>query len=271
MQLARQSFLALLVSFVVHLFVAGLLANIDYSMSRDSEALFITLVPSGPSGASSGAVEGAYPDPDFSSVPAPEPTAPAQEDSLAPPSTAENSTTNREFSSAPVFATDLQRPSRATVTTTPSRPDVSDLRTLFSSTSTSKTTSTAPPSTSRNDAGDTNSLDGDKQQAERHLQSHPSLLSPFQPLLLKHISQKKYHDKQYRFSLLDREHLVVLEVRLHRTGTLLNAAIAKSSGDPQLDEAARRATIAASPFSPPPPSDSRFGFTYLVPIQYLPR
>lgn len=102
-------------------------------------------------------------------------------------------------------------------------------------------------------------------------QSRSPAESGFQRYLLEHISQNRYHDKQYRFSDLKDERLVILSVRIQGNGTLVRAEVARSSGDPALDDAAIRSTLAASPFRPPPAQDAVFGFEYQIRIQYSPQ
>lgn len=94
--------------------------------------------------------------------------------------------------------------------------------------------------------------------------------SGFQRYLLEHISNKRYHDRQYPYSRIQEERAVTLRIRLHPNGTLVRADVVTSSGDPALDAAAQRATLAASPFEPPPREDRRGGYEYLITIRYEP-
>ena len=103
------------------------------------------------------------------------------------------------------------------------------------------------------------------------LKSSPSTRSHFWAYLVKHLANNKYHDKQYPFSELKGQHIVVLELGFQPSGMLVKADVARSSGDGDLDAAAIRSAYAANPFSPPPSSDKAFGYNYLVQIIYAPR
>ncbi len=103
------------------------------------------------------------------------------------------------------------------------------------------------------------------------LKASPSTRSQFWAYLVKHLANNKYHDKQYPFSGLKDQRIVVLELGFQSSGMLVKAEIARSSGDSNLDAAAIRSAYAANPFNAPPTADRDFGFNYLVQIIYTPR
>ncbi len=125
--------------------------------------------------------------------------------------------------------------------------------------------------TQRSDAGNTSKNISDEQQIRDLLKSIPSTQSEFWPYLVKHLANNKYHDKQYPFSELKSERIVVLKLGFQSNGMLVRANIARSSGDPELDAAAIRSAYAANPFEPPPSSDRVFDYNYLVQIIYSPK
>ncbi|WP_020409016.1 energy transducer TonB family protein [Hahella ganghwensis] len=111
---------------------------------------------------------------------------------------------------------------------------------------------------------------GDAETIRDMLKSAPSTQSDFWPYLVQHLANNKYHDKQYPFSELNSEKVVVLNLGFQSNGMLVRAKVARSSGDEQLDSAAIRSAYAANPFEPPPSSDRAFDYNYLVQIIYSP-
>ncbi len=124
-----------------------------------------------------------------------------------------------------------------------------------------KTSQTLQPNTSGNSS---------RAEAEQLLMQSPSTRSSFWPYLVRHLASNKYHDKQFPYSTLTEEHIVILELGFEPNGMLVKAEIAKSSGDDSLDDAAIRSAYAANPYSPPPQKDRFFGYNYLVQIIYTP-
>lgn len=243
---AYQNVLALMVSVVIHLLVIGLLSRIALPSGQTPSTLQITVSPDKTEATSR------------VSQSTPSPLVPTQAELPQPSAEPETATVvqeeNTNLTPSPQVA-----PRPLPHRTSPAQPSVNlpkipDLGGLFQSrpSSIQDKISTAPPSTSTRGA------------------PHPSLLSIFQPYLLNHISQKKYHDKQYPFSQLNAAREVILLITLQANGTLEKIKVLTSSGDSGLDEAAKRATIAASPFDRPPIADSRFGYTYQIPIRYVP-
>lgn len=257
MPLGYQNTLALLISFVVHLCIAAILATLEYSAGKEASSLQITL--SQTPTLSTFAKDTTAFKPTETVIPQPtEPETAAEFQTESIPQPVDSNKEEPPFPTKEMFPATKMRPSIETTTrkSTISPTHVPDLGILFGANRREETAK---------DARQGPQVD----QAPPSL-GHPSLLSPFQPYLLNHISQKKYHDKQYSFSTLQQERLVVLEITLHPNGTLINTKVAQSSGDNALDQAATRATIAASPFKQPPAADRRFDYTYIVSIQYLP-
>ncbi|OZG70651.1 hypothetical protein BTA51_25135 [Hahella sp. CCB-MM4] len=119
--------------------------------------------------------------------------------------------------------------------------------------------------------GNKNQKTNDEDEIKDLLKATPSTQSEFWPYLVKHLANNKYHDKQYPFSELQNERIVVLELGFQSNGMLVRAKIARSSGDSELDAAAIRSAYAANPFEPPPSSDRAFDYNYLVQIIYSPK
>lgn len=243
-----QNVLALMVSVVIHLVVIGLLTRVNLPAGRASNTLEI-IVTESKSQTTSPATPSSSSAPPSASIEPPPPSQPPVERRADTPSTPEQAIQPKERS--------YNEPRRPPVS--PSQPSINlpkipDLDALFQNReATSSPGAASIPSS-----------------ASRRTTPHPSLLSLFQPYLLDHISQKKYHDKQYPFSQLKSAREVVLLITLQANGTLVRIKVLESSGDSALDEAAKRATIAASPFDRPPVADARFDYTYQIPIRYMP-
>ncbi|RMF12946.1 MAG: TonB family protein [Gammaproteobacteria bacterium] len=119
----------------------------------------------------------------------------------------------------------------------------------------------APPETTAQPARDT---------IREVLASAPTTGSTYWQFLVRHLANSRYFDKQYRFSELDRERTVVLELKISPNGFMERARVRLSSGDEALDAAAIRSAYAANPFRPPPAEDAASGYLYLVKITYTP-
>ncbi|WP_158304939.1 TonB C-terminal domain-containing protein [Hahella chejuensis] len=102
------------------------------------------------------------------------------------------------------------------------------------------------------------------------LRSQPSTHSTFWPYLVRHLAQNRLYNNQYEYSDLTEARTVVLKLQFQETGMLVKAEVERSSGDEKLDAAAIRSAYAANPYQRPPPSDSVFGYSYLVQILYAP-
>ncbi|ARU55296.1 hypothetical protein OLMES_1214 [Oleiphilus messinensis] len=109
--------------------------------------------------------------------------------------------------------------------------------------------------------------------AETSIQSakmHP-LLPAYELELRVHLAKSQYHDKLYPFSRLQQPRSVIMSIQLLSNGALKNASIAIPSGDPDLDQAALRSALSASPYPRPPKTDAKKGFRYEIDVKYVPR
>lgn len=95
-------------------------------------------------------------------------------------------------------------------------------------------------------------------------------MDPYLLLLIQKLSQKQFHDSQFKYSQLTVARTLVIEVKLLPSGALENARIMKSSGDEKLDKAALRAAFLASPYPPPPIEDMQKAYTYELELLYAP-
>lgn len=93
-------------------------------------------------------------------------------------------------------------------------------------------------------------------------------LSAYEKVLWAHIAER------IRFAPfmqnLDRIRTVRLELTLMSNGTLEQVRIIDSSNDPTVDQAAKHATIMASPYPPPPETERDNGYRFQVELQFTP-
>ncbi len=69
---------------------------------------------------------------------------------------------------------------------------------------------------------------------------------------------------------LDQVRTVRLELTLMSNGTLEKVRVIDSSNNPTVDQAAKHATIMASPYPPPPETERNNGYRFQVELAFTP-
>lgn len=97
---------------------------------------------------------------------------------------------------------------------------------------------------------------------------HVKPLSAYERVLWEHIAQRIRFAPFMRN--LQARRTVRLQLNLMSNGTLEAVRVIRSSGDAIVDAAARRATLLASPYPPPPAEEAGNGYRFQVELQFAP-
>lgn len=95
-------------------------------------------------------------------------------------------------------------------------------------------------------------------------------LDDYELALLKKVVESQFGDKLYPFRSMEVRRKLVIEIRLMSSGQVRKATIIEPSGDIQLDSAALKGALNASPYPEPPAKDAAKGYKYQIPIVYEP-
>lgn len=96
-------------------------------------------------------------------------------------------------------------------------------------------------------------------------------LSDYQKALIQHMVRADLYDRFHDFlaNRAETKAAYQIEFRLMENGAIQSARITKSTGISALDELAVTTAYNASPYPPPPRSDSARGYRYTIPVEYL--
>ncbi|MAM89374.1 MAG: hypothetical protein CME36_18910 [unclassified Hahellaceae] len=110
----------------------------------------------------------------------------------------------------------------------------------------------------------------DEREVAERLAEIPTTESPYWNYLMQRLAQPRWHHQQFNFRSLKRQRTLAVDLEFYPNGIVRAARIARSSGLEDLDAAAIRASYAAAPYTPPPPEDRQYGYTYRIKLKYMP-